>query len=475
MDLSGREPQTPNEWIDHLTRQIHIESAETRRYDEYYEGNHPLAFAQVKFREAFGGMFQGQWADNFCALVVDSVAERLQVEGFRLTEDPKADRDAADIWQRSGMDADSDAAHTDALIQRRAYVHVWADADGKPTITPYSAHEMTLAYVPGSRRTRRVALKRQVDEWGTEHVALMTAKSVYTTSRPEGRDKWDDGKPAKNPLGVVPVIALDNRPRLNRKPMSELHRIIPLQDAVNKVMIDALVASEMGAFPMRWVTGLELAEEDGKTAPPPFKVALDKMLHSEDPNTKFGQFETVDLANYVRLIDALTTHIASVSRIPTHYFLLQAGQPPSGESIKSAEAGLVAKVLQRQRCFGEAWEEVIRLAFAVLKDPRQNAHSAEVIWRDPEYRTEGEHVDALLKKKTFGVPDRQLQEDAGYTPAQIERFPQLRDEQAKEARDRAERFGPPVVPGESQAPAAPGAEDTQGDSRGSSRHLGEAA
>ncbi|GAA3136587.1 hypothetical protein GCM10010466_29250 [Planomonospora alba] len=436
-----QEPETPEQWIDHLSREIQHQSAESAKYDNYYEGKHPLAFAQVKFKEAFGGLFEGQWADNFCALVVDSVAERLGVEGFRLTEDPKADRDAWDIWQRSGMDAESDATHTDVLVESRAFVHVWADADGYPVLTPYSAHEAAVAYVPGRRKLRRMGLTRQVDEWGTEHVALMTPKSVYTTTRPQGSEKWADGKLAPNPLGVVPIVPINNRPRLRGEPMSELHRIIPLQNAVNKVMMDALVASEMGSFPMRWVTGLELDEVDGRKEPPPFKVALDKMLHSEDPNTKFGQFETVDLGNYVRLIDALTTHIASVSRIPTHYFLLQAGQPPSGESIKSAEAGLVAKVVQRQRCFGEAWEEVIRLAFAVLKDPRKDAFRAEVIWRDPEYRTEGEHIDALMKLKSLGVPDRQLQEDAGYSPGQIERFPELRDEEAREAVERAKRFG----------------------------------
>ncbi|MEQ4716079.1 phage portal protein [Nonomuraea sp. B19D2] len=426
MTFIDPQPRTPIEWVQHLERKLSVQSAEARRYDDYYEGRHKLAFAQEKFREAFGGMFESHWADNFSSLVVDSVAERMQIEGFRFTEDPEADADAQEIWQRNGLDADSDAATTDALVQSKAFITVWGDRDGQPVITPENSHEMVVEYVPGSRRLIRAALKRTLDEWGDVHATLWTPNRAYMTTFAQGRDNWDAPTEVNNPLNRVPVVPLMNRPRLNGKTHSELARTIPIQDAINKVMIDALVASEMGAFPMRWATGLPLEEgEDGKPKPPPFRVALDKMLHSEDPDTKFGQFGVVDLANYVRLIEALIQHMASVSRLPMHMILMQAGQPPSGANIKSAEAGLVAKVRQRQRTYGEAWEDVMRLAFAVRKDERQHAYQAETIWRDAEYRSEAEHIDALVKLHTLGVPKRQLWEDAGYTPQQIERFEAL--------------------------------------------------
>ena len=122
----------------------------------------------------------------------------------------------------------------------------------------------------------------------------------------------------------------------------------------------------------------------------------------------------------------LVQHVASQTRTPPHYFYLS-GQFPSGESIKSAETGLVAKVLRKERFYGEAWEEVIRLAFGVEGDDRKAAdYTAEVIWADPESRTESEHVDAVMKKAALGIPMEQIYEDLGYSQTTIRRFEAMR-------------------------------------------------
>ncbi len=70
------------------------------------------------------------------------------------------------------------------------------------------------------------------------------------------------------------------------------------------------------------------------------------------------------IKSFVTGVEMLVQHIASQTKTPPHYFYLS-GQFPSGESIKSAETGLVAKVLRKQRYFGEGWEEVVRLGFKV--------------------------------------------------------------------------------------------------------------
>jgi hypothetical protein len=81
------------------------------------------------------------------------------------------------------------------------------------------------------------------------------------------------------------------------------------------------------------------------------------------------------------------------------------------------------------RFYGEAWEEVMRLCFKVLGDPRGDVQDSETVWADPEYRSEAELADALVKRSAIGVPRQQLWEDAGYSQTQISRF------QAMEAGD----------------------------------------
>jgi hypothetical protein len=150
---------------------------------------------------------------------------------------------------------------------------------------------------------------------------------------------------------------------------------------------------------------------------------------SENPAVKFGEFNQTDLAPYVKSVEMMVQHIASQTRTPPHYFYLS-GQFPSGESIKSAETGLVAKARRKMRHLSEAWEEVMRLAFSVEDDERAEFSEAETIWADPESRTEGEHTDATLKKKALGVPLQQLWVDLGYSPQEIARFKEMHEEMA---------------------------------------------
>ncbi len=438
---------TPEEWLTALGKRLDQRYWTLKKYDDYYRGDHRLQFASTKFREAFGSLFS-EFADNFCELVVDSVEERLNVEGFRMGTDTQADKDAWAIWQRNNLDAESQIAHTEALVKRESSVLVWRGDDGQPVITVEDPLEMVVAYSASNRRQRTAAMKRWVGEDGLLNATLYLPDGIYkfvsrqkhewfssATWTEHVKIEWErrevDGEswPLANPLNIVPVVPLVNRPRLIGAGESEIASIIPLQDAVNKLVSDLLLASEFGAFRQKWASNVEL-EIDQVTGQPkePYKVAVDRLWIAPPPangdaETKFGEFSQTDLAPYVKAIDTIVQHMASITRTPQHYFIQNSGgQPPSGESIKSAETGLVSKARRKMRHFGESWEEVIRLGFAVMEDPRANVTSAETIWRDPESRTEAEHVDALVKMGSLGVPREALWERWGATPQEIARW-----------------------------------------------------
>ena len=448
-------PSSPQMWVDYLNGKILAARSSYRTYSEYYDGKHQkMVFAQARHKRQFAELFE-HWCDNFSGLIVDSVNERLAIDGFRMTDEPDADKDARDIWQRNFMDSESNAAHLDALVNGLSFAVVWADRDGRPTITVESAEHVVVQYYPGSRRDIEAAAKFYTDDWGREWVTLWLPDAVYRFIR--GEAGWQENKWERNPLGEVPVVPINNRFRVAGDPISDLSVVIPIQDAINKIVSDALLASEYAAWPQRYVTGLEIQEDENGNPVEPFKIAVDKLLQAEDPNARFGQFEAADLGNYVKLVEMLVQHMASISRIPFHYFLLNGGTAPSGEAITSAEAGLISKVRERMLHFGEAWERVMRLCFKVMKDPRAEAFGAEVIWRDPENRTEAQHIDALLKLKLIGVPIDQLLSDAGYTPQQIERFKKMREEDAKAAMELAQKYPNPAM----QAQQEPGADKGQ--------------
>jgi hypothetical protein len=459
-------PSTPREWLQYLYGKLPAPNSPARIYAKYYEGDQQkLAFSQARFKSAFADVFE-QWRDNFCGMIVDSTNERLHIDSFRVPDSPGTDKEAREFWQRSSMDAFSNSVHLDALIQGVAYVLVWADSTGEPTITPVSGEQMAVQYKAGSLTELEAAARFYMDAWGRQIATLWTEKYVYEI--PVGETDWDKGTVARNPLGLVPVVPFTNRARLIGAPYSDLANVIPIQDAINKTLMDALTASEFAAFPQRWVTGLEIQEDENGQPIEPFQVAVDKLLQAEDPGAKFGSFSPADLSNYASLVSLLLQHMAAVSRTPHHYFLVNSGSSPSGESLISAEAGLVAKVRERMLHFGEAWERVIRLCFAVKRDKRRFAYGMETVWKDPEYRTEAQHIDALLKLKQLNVPEEQLWADAGYSAAQIQTFREMRKEDAKAAAE-VQKLGPQ----QEQAAMPNGPKPPQGNAGNANRKLHE--
>lgn len=467
-------PETEVDWLAFLQEKITDGRADILKYASYYEGEQQkMAFAQARYKNAFRDLFN-DWRDNFCGLIIDSSTERMRVDGFRIPSEGGMSKEAREFWQRNSLDSLANAVHLDAMVQGKAYVVVWADKDGEPLVTPVSAEEMAVQYKPGSMTELEAAARFFQDSWGRTWVTLWTETYVYEV--PLGKTQWEQGVRRPNPLGRVPVVPFHNRSRINGDPYSDLHNVIPIQDAINKITSDALLASEFAAWPQRWVTGLEIQEDEDTGLPKePFKVAVDKLLQAEAPDAKFGQFEAADLKNYVNFINLLVQHLSSVSRTPSHYFLVNQGTAPSGEAIISAEAGLVSKVKERMLYFGEAWEQVIRICFQIKNDKRAKEVSLETVWADPEYRTEAQHIDALLKLKQLNVPEEILWMRAGFSSAEIEMFREMRKDDAKAAKEVAE-LGPqapePGAPGEGKA-AAMANKPPQGNSGNVSRKINE--
>ena len=222
----------------------------------------------------------------------------------------------------------------------------------------------------------------------------------------------------------MPVVPLINNEDLLGNGESELAQVIPVQDAVNKLIADLMVASELSAVRQRWATGMAIPK-DPETGQPiePFENAVKRLWVNPDKDVTFGEFGTTDLSNITKAIDMFVMHLSSQSRTPPHYLNTGSTAGLSGESIKAAETGLVAKTNAKKLGYGDFWETVMRLAHKIAADTDGDAVDLETIWRDSESRTESEHIDAVGKKRQMlGISRRQAWEDAGYTPAQQQRM-----------------------------------------------------
>lgn len=445
---------SPRWWLNRLLARLEVEQPQLEQLDRWYAGDHPLPHIPPDLdKRYFAAQFREllrQSRANFLALVVDATTERMRVNGFRLSasDDRVADEESWRIWQANQMDAESQLAIREALTKRRSYLSVWAAEapGGYPKIAVEDACQTIVEHEPGNRHRRAAALKVWLDDWtGRQRANVYLPDGIYkfeaTTSDMLNRGEapraarvrevggWSELEDefVPNPLGVVPVIPIVNRPDLYGVGQSEIEPVIPIQERINGTIFNRLLVAWFDSFKQKVLTGVEVPTdpETGQPLEFPWKVAIDRLLVLENPDAKVLELAGSDMTPYLRAHERDIQDIAVITRTPRHY-LFQEGQSPSGDAIKSAETGLVAKVRDKQRYMAEAFEEAIRLARQFAGEPDTPVDS-EIEWADPEYRTEGELTDAVIKQYQAGLITIEMaQERLGYTPTQIARMGQQR-------------------------------------------------
>lgn len=446
-------PTTNEEWVTYLSPVLEKQRSELKVLDDEYELAPTRSYMHPELLREVGDRIQ-QVVIAWPQLVVDSVEERLEPEGFRLPDQDAADDDVWRVWQENNLDEESQLGRVDALVMKRSYLAVGtneADAD-TPLVTVESPLEV-FAWVDPRTRQVRAALRRWTDHVDTlartreEYATLyLPDRTVFyqlagaTTGLGAVREIERD----EHGLGVVPLVPLVNRARLaDRYGRSELTPILPLARAANKIATDMMVAAEFVALPLRGIFGigpgdLEDAEGNKLTA---LQAILGRLLTIPDDEGTAKQFEfaSANLATFHGTINQLAKLVASIAGLPPHFLGEHTENPASADAIRSSEARLVKRVERRQVPFGGAYEQTMRLVKRFQSgdwDPKYRR--LETIWRDASTPTVAQKADAAVKLYNLPKPiatRRQTREDLGYSAAQIARM---------ETEDKAEAEADPV-------------------------------
>jgi hypothetical protein len=410
----------------------HLEQYES--YQEYYIGDHPLMFATDKWKDAFGDTFE-EFADNWCQVVVDAPTQRMKIEGWDSLDKGLA-REANDLWEKMFLGLEAKELHTQAFVKGDAFIMVWEDPDnlGTPELYYNDATEVQVHY--DSRKKRRVerATKVWTDEDATRHLAvyfpnhtqLYIVPSTVTEAQvamgtivpnpsvlPVG---WQvDGPPIPNPYDVVPVFHFKNRGSGLQLGVSELKSVVPMQNAVNKLLMDLMVGSELGSYRQKWMAGGGHPKEGWKTG-------ANRLWATTDPAAKFGEFGQIDLEPVMKAVEGVVGHIAKITQTPMHY-LRSSGDMPSGEALKTAESGMVHKVQDRQETWSLPWSQAMELFMKIQGDTVDDLKLLKPIWKSAETRHDLEQAQTAQLKAILGIPLEQLwSEHFNYDENQIEEF-----------------------------------------------------
>lgn len=454
---------------------------EIDRNNDYYRGKQPLHYASDQFIKYHGERYT-DFSDNWVQVVGDAPPERLTLTGIKALGEEDADKDLWRVWQLNALDADSQLGFVGAVVSARSFVLVWGDPDDDetPVVTFEDAAQCIVAYVPGSRRKRKAALKRWQDG-NSDYATLYLPDEVWKFRRPLQRQdktpqvaavdeelkKWEprelaEPNPQPNPMGVVPMVELPNKPMLVGEPISDVGGVVAMQDAINLLWAQLFTASDYASFPQRVVLGAErpvmpILDANGEVvAEKPIdleKFAVDRVLWITGGDAKIAEWQAANLEAYTKVIEVAVGHIAAQTRTPQHYLIGKMANL-SGDALIAAETGLVKRVEEKMLWFGQALREMFALiALAQGNEAKSKLVLAgSVMWADAESRSHAQMADALLKLKQIGFPFKWLALRYGLTPPEVAEIVSMREQEmemdplaavGRELVDRAD----PVEPG----------------------------
>jgi hypothetical protein len=434
-----------------------------QHFENYFRGHHRAPYTPETATREFKELVHRS-TTNVTPLVVNTMTQRAFVDGFRPSATSVENAPQWEWWQANGMDSRQKSLYDEVAKHGYAGCMV-TPGDPMPVIRPVSAREWWLGFEDYSDDFPFLGLKqpaRRYKPMGTPedirydyevwHVLDEQARWVVRVHGDKGVQV--ESRTIHN-LGVVPIVPYRNNWDLTRYPTGEIEPIIPVQDRTNQTVMDLLVAQTYAASPQKWATGMALPVDKNGEPLIDLRAWAKSLWMTSDENAKFGSLPEANLKNIVEAIEQCLRVYGLTSQTPPHYLLGDLVNL-SAEALLAADTTLSNKIKDRQIIWGEAHEQMFRLAGAAANDEAAaNDQEAQVWWRDTEPRSIAQQVDALGKMATMlQIPPESLWEKVpGATGSDL----QLWKTDAAKARLRALREGPQTVTsGANSAERVPG-------------------
>lgn len=404
-------------------------------WEQYYRGTQPLNINLDLWRRTFGDAVTPP-TENLCVVCVDVLADLMQIERFAAVN--KSDEETAllaqEVWRRNRMEERAGQLHKSTFIYREAYAVVWPDDEGEPVIYPNTPLNVIVRYHPEKIGYITQGAKMWI-EGGYTRLTLYTrdeiirlrskSKSISATITAASFDLYDDGEVpplAANPYDKVPIFRFVNNAAIGGTGTSEVQTIQASQDTLNGALVNKAVTREYISYPQKYAIGLEVKYDiDGNPIQPYTAAPNNVWVMEANPNAStqsFGSLSQGSLADHIQEATDARMQIARQSGVPPHYFNMDSGGWPSGESLKTASTRLTAKVLDRMTSFGNSWADTMRFC---LEIKGRAGVEIETLWTDPTPRlSELESWQAALAEQQAGGSRKRALAARGYSEQEIE-------------------------------------------------------
>lgn len=400
-------------FIQHLINEEDTRQESYRQYRDYYDGRQGVILTDRQ-RKYLHVPTDKEFSANYMHIVVDSVVTRLSVSGFSVAGDAALSK-VLNTWMRQmRINSIQNGIHTAAIRDGDAYgLCDWNIRRGHPVIVPHLAYDgrggVHAHYSPERIEPVVFAKVWTVEEAWSGGKVGMRRMNLYFEERVErywanaqtGVTDWQPWSgnglpPVETYVFGFPFVHFTNRARGFRYGQSELEPGIPMQDALNKAIVDLLGAADASGFRIMTMIG---GDPTGLSLSPGSWVYLDEKGPDE---ASIGHVPGEPLRPHIEVIDNFVQRIGQVTDTPLSYFQ-QSGQMASEGTHRQHEARMLAKVRTASVELGEQWEEImracIRLSNYYANTDYDEEAEIDVMWADFDIRDAEEK--AKLRAETM--------------------------------------------------------------------------
>ena len=346
----------------------------------YYDGDQPLIYSTERLAEIFNNV-NARFNENWCAVVVDSVLDRLSLSGFDVAKNKTATDTLADLWSSQHIDLDADDVHTACQVTGEAFIIVEKTKDGVEEYynDPRLVH---MFYQANSPKKKSFAAKWYLGDDEKNYMVLYYPDRIetYVAGKEASSAKafslaGTKGK-QENEFGKIPVFHFRNERRFVK---SAIENALTIQDAINKLFSDMMVAAEFGAFKQRWI----ISNTDTSSLPNvPGSLWELPASDGQGQQTAVGEFGESNLDTFLNSMNKLARSLSIITRTPKS-FLFETGAGISGDALVAMEAPLNKKVESFQKSYQVTW---IELASFMLEIQGQAVKESDIaaVWERTE-------------------------------------------------------------------------------------------
>lgn len=400
-------------------KSLQVRIAEREEYRRFYRGDHGVHLHSPSLRRALKG--HRGFALNFCKVVTDSLADRVQVSAVtasvpdEVDEDAELDRSEAAtdavqaIWERSSLDVTQLAWRYS--VDGEAYAGLELDESGAATVKSIDADMVAplddgSLFVMTSDETGMLVAPDGLSaihysratggEWAPDTVTTDDGESAYAMVASSTRD----GKP----LRIIERIR--NGDNGDTWGTSDLDVAIPQQRAINARAIDIHEVAGNASWPQNWIVGPGASKAAGRL------YSRAGAIHGvEGEGLTTHQFPAADATKLQATLDGLIEYLSVTSGTPLQSS--STGANSSAESRRIAQDRLTRRVMKALDTIGEA---IARLLESALLAEFGIVAKAEVSWESPEPVAEKDALESAMLKLSLGVSRHTLLGELGYDP-----------------------------------------------------------